>query len=108
MAVLSNDAAVLSCAADYRYWTLLLPVCGVASFLWDGIYIGATATRLMLLSMATGMLLFLAGYFCLIPLWANHGLWVSFLAYLACRGLVQTCLREKILPETFGRVSQKR
>ena len=108
MAVLSNDAAVLSCADDYRYWTLLLPVCGVASFLWDGIYIGATATRLMLLSMATGMLLFLAGYFCLIPLWGNHGLWVSFLAYLACRGLVQTCLREKILPETFGRVSQKR
>lgn len=108
MAVLTSDSAVLSCAADYRYWTLLLPVCGVASFLWDGIFIGATATRLMLVSMASGMLLFIAGYYCLIPVWGNHGLWISFLAYLACRGMVQTWMREKILPETFGSLVQKR
>lgn len=107
MSLLTDDGAVLSCARDYRYWTLLLPVCGVASFLWDGIYIGATATRLMLLSMATGMVLFLAGYLWLVPVYGNHGLWLSFLAYLACRGLVQTWTRKKILPETFGCLAQK-
>lgn len=101
ISLLTDDARVLSCAGDYRYWTLLLPVCGVASFLWDGIYIGATSTRLMLLSMASGMLLFLAGYCWLIPLWDNHGLWISFLAYLLCRGLMQTLMREKILPPDF-------
>lgn len=107
MSVLTDDAVVLSRAADYRCWTVLLPLCGVASFLWDGIYIGATAPRLMLLSMACGMVLFLAGYCWLVPACGNHGLWVSFLVYLACRGIVQTWTRKKILPETFGRLAQK-
>ncbi len=96
MSLLTDDEAVLSSATDYRLWTLLLPLCGVASFLWDGIYIGATAPRLMLLSMALSMVLFLAGYFWLVPLMGNHGLWLSFLSYLACRGMIQTCTRGKI------------
>lgn len=107
MSMLTDDATVLSCASGYRHWTVLLPLCGVASFLWDGIYIGATAPRLMLLSMASGMVLFLVGYHCLVPSYGNHGLWFSFLAYLACRGIVQTWTRKKILPETFGRLVQK-
>lgn len=105
--MLTDDATVISSAADYRCWTLLLPLCGVASFLWDGIYIGATATRLMFLTMAMGMLLFLAGYFWLVPIYGNHGLWLSFNAYLATRGLMQTMVRKKILPENFGCLNQK-
>lgn len=94
--LLTDDVAVLKSVSAYCHWTLLLPLCGVASFLWDGIYIGAAATRLMLLSMALSMLVFLAGYYSLIPVWGNHGLWVAFLAYLACRGLMQTLFRGKI------------
>lgn len=107
MSMLTDDSVVLSRAADYRYWTVLLPLCGVASFLWDGVYIGAMAPRLMLLSMASSMVLFLMGYCWLVPAYGNHGLWISFLSYLACRGLLQTCTRKKILPETFGRLDQK-
>ena len=98
MSFLTDDVQVLEAVSSYRHWTLLLPVCGVASFLWDGIYIGATSPRLMLLSMAISMLLFLTGYFLLIPLYGNHGLWIAFLSYLACRGMVQTLTYRKILP----------
>lgn len=98
MSFLTDDMQVLEAVSSYRHWTLLLPVCGVASFLWDGIYIGATSPRLMLLSMAISMVLFLAGYFLIIPLYGNHGLWIAFLAYLACRGVVQTLTYRKILP----------
>ena len=106
MSLLTDDSAVLETLSHYRLWTLLLPLCGVASFLWDGIYIGATATRLMLLSMAISMCVFLMGYFFLIPHWGNHALWLSFLSYLACRGVVQTCTRLKILPQTLGSIKQ--
>lgn len=97
VSLLTDDAAVLKSVSAYCHWTLLLPLCGAASFLWDGIYIGAAATRLMLLSMVLSMLVFLAGYYSLIPVWGNHGLWVAFLAYLACRGLIQTVFRSKIV-----------
>lgn len=98
MSLLTDDITVLDAVSRYRHWTLLLPICGVASFLWDGIYIGATSPRLMLWSMAISMLLFLAGYYLLIPLYGNHGLWIAFLSYLACRGMVLTVTRGKILP----------
>ena len=98
MSFLTDDVQVLEAVSSFRHWTLLLPVCGVASFLWDGIYIGATSPRLMLLSMAISMVLFLTGYYLLIPLYGNHGLWIAFLSYLACRGMVQTLTYRKILP----------
>ena len=98
MSFLTDDVQVLDAVSSYRHWTLLLPVCGVASFLWDGIYIGATSPRLMLLSMAISMVLFLTGYYLLIPPYGNHGLWIAFLSYLACRGMVQTLTYRKILP----------
>lgn len=98
MSFLTDEVQVLDAVSSYRHWTLLLPVCGVASFLWDGIYIGATSPRLMLLSMAISMVLFLTGYYLLIPLYGNHGLWIAFLSYLACRGMMQTLTYRKILP----------
>jgi MATE family multidrug resistance protein len=106
MSLLTDDTSVLDTLSHYRLWTLLLPICGVASFLWDGIYIGATAPRLMLLSMVISMCVFLVGYYFLIPLWGNHALWLSFLSYLACRGMVQTCTRAKIFPKPFGGIKQ--
>lgn len=96
MSVLTDDVQVLQRIGTYLPWTLLLPLCGMASFMWDGIYIGATAVREMLISMAVSMLVFLLGYYTLVPLYANHGLWLSFLAYLSCRGLMQTIMRRKI------------
>ena len=88
LSLLTSDTAVVRMAADYQAWTLLIPVCGMAAFIWDGIYIGATATRYMLLSTAAGMAVFFALYFLLIPTLGNHGLWLAFISYLAMRGVV--------------------
>ena len=68
----------------------------MAAFIWDGIYIGATATRHMLLSMAVSMGIFFLLYFLLIPALRNHGLWIAFLCYLAMRGMVLTLTRKQI------------
>lgn len=96
MSILTSDANVINTISIYLPWTLLFPICGMATFIWDGIYIGATATRYMLLSMFTGMLIFFALYFTMIPLYHNHGLWIAFIGYLATRGIVQTITRKRI------------
>ena len=96
LGLLTNDTGVIGVAATYRPWVLLFPVCGMAAFIWDGIYIGATATRYMLLSMAVGLGVFLALYALLIPTLANHGLWIAFLCYLAMRGVVLTVTQKQI------------
>lgn len=96
LSLLTDSEEVLEVAQVYQPWTLLFPVCGVAAFIWDGVYIGATATKGMLISMALGMVVFFSFYFLLVPVYANHGLWVAFLAYLTTRGVVQTVLRNKV------------
>ena len=96
LSLLTNDAAVLDTAHVYQPWTLLFPLCGMAAFIWDGIYIGATATKGMLISMASGMVVFFLLYFILVPWLGNHGLWIAFVVYLATRGICQTFMRKKI------------
>ena len=96
LTLLTNDVTVLDAAQIYQPWTLLFPLCGMAAFIWDGIYIGATATKGMLISMASGMVIFFLLYFTLVPIWNNHGLWIAFVVYLATRGITQTFMRKKI------------
>ena len=95
--LLTDDAHVIRTAGEYHLWTLLIPICGMAAFIWDGIYIGATATRQMLISMTVGVIVFFILYHTLIPHLGNHGLWIAFITYLATRGIVQTLLRNKIV-----------
>lgn len=51
LSLLTDDKTVIVAADGYFYWALLIPIVGFAAFMWDGIYIGATATRGMLISM---------------------------------------------------------
>ena len=94
--LLTSDEEVIAASATYFPWALLIPLCGLAAFIWDGIYIGATATRGMLLSMAVATLTFFLLYAALHTIWGNHALWLAFLAYLLQRGLMQTLLRKSV------------
>lgn len=101
LSLLTDDREVIATADSYFYWALAIPVAGIAAFIWDGIFIGATATRDMLLSMATAAICFFAIYYGLRPALANHALWLAFLAYLSVRGIVQTLLSKRLF-STFG------
>ena len=94
--LLISEEEVIAASATYFHWALLIPLCGLAAFIWDGIYIGATATRGMLLSMAVATLTFFLLYAALHTIWGNHALWLAFLTYLLQRGLMQTLLRKSV------------
>ena len=88
--LLTDEETVVQAAREYVWWAWLIPAAGVAAFVWDGIFIGITQTRGMLLSAALASVVFLAGVTWLMPLMGNHGLWLSMLLYLAVRGIVQS------------------
>ena len=97
LSLLTDDRSVIAAADTYFYWALLIPVAGFAAFMWDGIYIGATATRGMLLSMFVASLLFFVIYLSGRATCGNHALWGAFIVYLFSRGAVQTLLAPKVL-----------
>lgn len=94
--LLTNDQEVISSALPYFGWTIALPLAGMAAFVWDGVFIGITATRGMLTSSALAALLFFATFYLLRPFLGNHALWLAFILYLASRGLIQTYLFKRI------------
>lgn len=63
LGLLTNDTSVIEASGDYFYWVLAIPLCGFSAFLWDGIFIGATATRQMLYSMLVASATFFIIYY---------------------------------------------
>lgn len=97
LSLLTNDTEVIQASQAYFYWALAIPLAGFSAFLWDGIFIGATATRLMLYSMLIASGCFFAIYASLSAVYGNHALWLAFLAYLSLRGIMQSLLARKIV-----------
>lgn len=96
LSLLTDEPQVISAAASYFLWALLLPVAGVAAFIWDGVFIGCTATRGMLVSMFSAAVTFFIIYYVAHDSLGNHGLWLSFISFLFVRGLAQSIIAKKM------------
>ena len=84
--LLTDVADVRAMAHAFLCYAIAVPLISFAAFLYDGIFIGISATRAMLYAMGSAMALFFATYFMLPP--NNHTLWVAFLLYLLTRSMV--------------------
>ena len=88
--ILTDEPQVLEVADDFLPWSWLIPAAGCVAFIWDGIFIGLTATRGMLVSSFVSALVFFGVYRLTVGLWGNHGLWLAQVIYLITRGFLQT------------------
>ena len=88
--ILTDEPQVIAASGDYLWWTWLVPAAGSMAFIWDGIFIGITATRGMLVSSFVSALSFFGLYLLTEPVLGNHGLWLAMIVYLAMRGVLQT------------------
>ncbi len=48
--LMTDDSAVVAAGQQFLPWLLAMPLIGCPAFVWDGIYIGATASRELMLS----------------------------------------------------------
>lgn len=97
LALLTDEASVIQAADAYFYWVLAIPFAGFAAFLFDGVFIGATATRMMLQAMFIASVSFFLIYYGCKSFMGNHALWLAFITYLLLRGILQGILGRKII-----------
>jgi MATE family multidrug resistance protein len=97
----STDPAVVATTLEYVPWAVLLPLLGVTSYVFDGVYIGATWTRAMLLTMIAAIAVYSALLIVAAPL-GNHGLWLAFSLFLIARAAAQAALLPRLRRGTFG------
>ena len=95
LSLLSDEGHVVDAAMAYLPWALLIPISGMAAFVYDGVFIGMLLTRGMLVSCAVATAAFFGLFFMLFPQWHNHSLWLALIVYLALRGLMQWIILKK-------------
>lgn len=84
--VLTSIDAVRQAAREYLPWLVAMPVIAVWSYLMDGVFVGAIATRPMRDTLLLSVAVFL-------PVWylsqglGNHGLWLAFTLFMVVRSV---------------------
>ena len=90
VALLTDEPTVVEEAREYIWWIYLIPICSILAFIWDGVFVGITASREMLITSLVAAVVFFLLFVSVYNSWGNHGLWFSFLVYLLIRGSLQT------------------
>lgn len=93
---LTDQETIRSAAHTFLPWAALSPVVSVWGFLLDGVFIGATRTRELMRAMAVSLCVFLVASSLLVTTFANHGLWIALLVFMASRGLALSPLVPRI------------
>lgn len=86
LSLLTNDNNVIDAAMEFFVWSLVVPVAGFSAFLFDGIYVGAIASKSMRNVIVAATAAFFLAYFPLYRFLGNDGLWIAFLLFLVFRG----------------------
>jgi len=97
--VLTDLPDVRETASRYLPWMIASPLVSVWSFLYDGVYVGATrALDMRNIMVFSALVVFLPAWFVLQPR-GNDGLWLAFLLFLASRGIgMHIAYRRSVLP----------
>jgi MATE family multidrug resistance protein len=86
--LMTTAEPVRESARHYLPWMIIAPLIGIASWMLDGIFIGATLTREMRNAMILSVAVYVLALLVLVPLLGNHGLWAALMVLNATRGVV--------------------
>jgi MATE family multidrug resistance protein len=87
ISLLTDLPQVRETTMRYLPWMILSPLVSVWSFLYDGVFVGATRAREMRdIMLVSTFLVFVPAWF-LLRFLGNDGLWLAFMLFMASRGL---------------------
>lgn len=88
IALLTSIPEVRAAATDYLWWPVLIPLVSVWAYMYDGVYLAATRTRIMRNTVIAAFIGFLMAVQILVPQFGNSGLWAAVATFLGLRGLL--------------------
>lgn len=92
----AEHETVIAESTNYLTLLFLAVMVGAPAFIWDGIYIGATASVAMRNNMLAATFLgFFPAYFLLEPYYGNYALWLAMIIYMLFRSVGLGLMAEK-------------
>lgn len=96
VAIFTNKPELVALSMSFIVWIIFAPLINSFCYIWDGIYIGATASGAMRNStFVATVLIFIPTYYLTINLWGNHALWLSMTLFMIARGVTLSVLAQK-------------
>jgi MATE family multidrug resistance protein len=96
ISLMTHHQIIRDTAIEYLPWMIVSPIVSVWSFLYDGVFVGATRSKDMRNAMLGSLfLVFLPSWYFLQPL-GNHGLWLAFTLFMISRGVTMHILYKRI------------
>lgn len=93
--LMTTDPEVLAESVSYLPWLLIMPLVSSVAFTWDGIFIGATATKAIRNSMLWALAAFFASYWLLGERYGVQALWVGYMMHLVARTVYLSAVAKK-------------
>ncbi|MEO1262830.1 MAG: MATE family efflux transporter [Bacteroidota bacterium] len=89
--VFTDQENIIEQASQFLFWVVLFPIVATPSYIWDGIYIGHTASVAMRNTMVIALTVYLVFYYAQLHFLdlGNNGLWLTLLVFMFARGAVQ-------------------
>ncbi|MGQ1890788.1 MATE family efflux transporter [Thermophagus sp. OGC60D27] len=94
----TDQTDVIERGIEFLPWVIILPVVSFGTYIWDGVYIGATASVAMRNSMVIAVLFFFfVPFYLLYPVMNNHALWLGMVLFMFARGVLLTILFPRLM-----------
>ena len=93
--LLTDNAEVIGASESYLFWLLLMPVLSCVAFIWDGIYIGATASRPLMVCMIWSASGFIAAFYLCAPHFGAQALYIAYFVHLIARSVYLTLVARR-------------
>ena len=88
--LITSDHTIISESLAFLPWIAAMPIIGCIAFMWDGIFIGATAGKEIMLSMIYAAVAFFICYIALSPSLGVHAVYAAYIMHLVIRALYLT------------------
>ena len=89
LGLFTDQAHLLVESQSYLIWIILFPLIGTPCYIWDGVFIGLTASKAMRQTMLIALSIYIGAYYLLPDALSNHALWLALLLFMAARGGLQ-------------------
>lgn len=90
VALMTSDAQIHEASSRLMIFLFLMPLLSTPAFVWDGIYIGATEGKQLMLSMILSVVGFVVVYIGLYQTCGINALYWAYLAHLTVRSIYLT------------------
>lgn len=89
IAIFTDKPELIEKTIPFLFWMMIFPIISTPCYIWDGIFIGLTASVAMRNTMILALVVYLLSHFLLYTHFGNNGLWLALLIFMAARGVFQ-------------------